>query len=32
MLQGLTAPLHPGAIKYYKEADLLKYVNPALLK
>jgi len=32
MLKGLTAPLHPGAIKYYKEADLLKYVNPALLK
>ncbi|UOD33813.1 TAXI family TRAP transporter solute-binding subunit [Deferribacteraceae bacterium V6Fe1] len=32
MLQGLSAPLHPGAIKYYKEAGLLKYVNPALLK
>jgi hypothetical protein len=24
MLQGLSAPLHPGAIKYYKEAGLLK--------
>ncbi len=24
MLQGLTAPLHPGAIKYYKEAGLMK--------
>lgn len=32
MLQGLSAPLHPGAVKYYKEAGLLKYVNPALLK
>ncbi|MBW2709256.1 MAG: TAXI family TRAP transporter solute-binding subunit [Deltaproteobacteria bacterium] len=24
MLQGLSAPLHPGAIKYYKEVGLLK--------
>ena len=24
MLQGLSAPLHPGAVKYYKEAGLLK--------
>jgi TRAP transporter TAXI family solute receptor len=24
MLQGLSAPMHPGAIKYYKEAGLLK--------
>ena len=24
MLQGLSAPLHPGAAKYYKEAGLLK--------
>jgi hypothetical protein len=24
MLQGLTAPLHAGAIKYYKEAGLMK--------
>ncbi len=24
MLEGLTAPLHPGAIKYYKEVGLLK--------
>ncbi len=23
MLQGLTAPIHPGAIKYYKEAGLM---------
>ncbi len=32
MLQGLTAPLHPGAIKYYKESGLIKYVKPSLLK
>jgi TRAP transporter TAXI family solute receptor len=24
MLEGLSAPLHPGALKYYKEAGLLK--------
>ncbi len=24
MREGLTAPLHPGAIKYYKEAGLMK--------
>ena len=24
MLKGLSAPLHPGAIKYYKEAGLMK--------
>lgn len=24
MLQGLTAPIHPGAMKYYKEAGLMK--------
>lgn len=24
MLEGLTAPLHPGAIKYYKEVGLIK--------
>jgi TRAP-type uncharacterized transport system substrate-binding protein len=23
-LKGLTAPLHPGAIKYFKEAGLLR--------
>ncbi|MCG8335748.1 MAG: TAXI family TRAP transporter solute-binding subunit [Proteobacteria bacterium] len=31
MLQGLSAPLHPGAIKYYKEAGLTRYINPALM-
>jgi len=24
MLEGLSAPIHPGALKYYKEADLVK--------
>jgi TRAP-type uncharacterized transport system substrate-binding protein len=32
MLQGLSAPLHDGAIKYYKESGLIKYVNKDLLK
>lgn len=26
MLQGLSAPIHPGAYKYYKEAGLDKYI------
>jgi len=32
MLGGLSAPIHKGALKYYKEADLVKYINPALIK
>ena len=32
MLQGMSAPLHPGAIKYYKESGLIKYINKNLLK
>ncbi|MBT3310376.1 MAG: TAXI family TRAP transporter solute-binding subunit [Desulfobacterales bacterium] len=32
MLQGLSAPIHKGAVKYYKEADLIKYINPALIQ
>jgi TRAP-type uncharacterized transport system substrate-binding protein len=24
---GLSAPLHPGAIKYYKEGPVLKLIN-----
>jgi len=31
MLQGLSAPIHKGALKYYKEADLVKYINPDLI-
>ena len=32
MLNGLSAPIHPGALKYYKEADMLKYIKPELIK
>ena len=32
MLAGLSAPLHRGAIKYFKEANLLSHVNQELLK
>lgn len=31
MLKGLSAPLHPGAVKYYKESGLIQYVDPSLL-
>ncbi|MFC1617143.1 TAXI family TRAP transporter solute-binding subunit [Candidatus Margulisiibacteriota bacterium] len=31
MLKGLSAPIHKGALKYYKEAGLVKYINPKLL-
>ena len=31
MLQGLSAPLHKGALKYYREAGLDKYIDPALI-
>lgn len=27
MLQGMSAPIHPGAMKYYKEAGLAKYIK-----
>jgi len=32
MLQGLSAPIHKGALKYYEEAGLVKYIDPALVK
>ena len=32
MLQGLSAPIHQGALKYYKEAGLVKYINPTLVQ
>ncbi len=31
MLQGLSAPLHPGALKYYKEAGLTEHIDPELM-
>jgi len=32
MLQGISAPIHKGALRYYKEAGLVKYINPELIK
>ncbi len=32
MLEGLSAPIHQGALKYYKEAGLVQYINPALVQ
>jgi len=32
MLTGLTAPIHPGALKYYKEAGLVKYIKKSLIQ
>jgi uncharacterized protein len=32
MFKGLTAPIHPGALKYYKEAGLLDYIDESLIK
>jgi len=31
MLQGLSAPLHDGAIRYYEEAGMIDMINPDLL-
>jgi TRAP transporter TAXI family solute receptor len=31
MLEGLTAPIHPGALKYYKESGLIKYIPKSLI-
>jgi uncharacterized protein len=31
MLTGLSAPIHPGALKYYEEAGLVDLINPALI-
>lgn len=28
MLQGLTAPVHKGALKYYREAGLVQHIDP----
>ena len=32
MLQGLSAPIHKGALKYYHEAGLVKFIDPELIK
>ena len=31
MLTGLTAPIHKGALKYYRQAGLDKYIEPKLI-
>ena len=31
-LQGLSAPLHPGALKYYREVGLDRHINPDLIR
>lgn len=31
LLQGMSAPVHPGAARYYREAGLVSLINPALL-
>ncbi|TET83185.1 C4-dicarboxylate ABC transporter substrate-binding protein, partial [candidate division TA06 bacterium] len=31
MLQGLSAPIHKGALRYYKEVGLDKHINPELI-
>jgi TRAP transporter TAXI family solute receptor len=32
MLNGLSAPVHPGALKYYMEAGLTQYIKPELMR
>lgn len=32
MLKGLSAPIHKGALKYYKEAGLVQYIDPKLIQ
>jgi len=31
MLKGLSAPIHPGALRYYRESGLMEYVEPKLI-
>jgi len=31
MLKGLTAPIHKGALRYYREAGLAKHIDPKLI-
>jgi TRAP transporter TAXI family solute receptor len=31
MLEGLSAPVHKGALKYYREAGLDKFIDPVLI-
>ncbi len=31
MLEGLSAPIHPGALRYYMESGLMEYIDPKLI-
>ncbi len=31
MLSGLFAPMHPGALRYYREAGLVEHIDPGLI-
>jgi TRAP transporter TAXI family solute receptor len=31
MLEGLSAPIHEGALRYYRESGLIRYVDPKLV-
>jgi hypothetical protein len=31
MLEGLSAPIHPGALRYYRETGLIEHVDPELV-
>ena len=31
MLRGLSAPIHPGALRYYRESGLIEHVDPKLI-
>jgi TRAP-type uncharacterized transport system substrate-binding protein len=31
MLEGLSAPVHRGALRYYREAGLVEHINPDLI-
>jgi TRAP transporter TAXI family solute receptor len=31
MLEGLSAPIHAGALKYYREAGLIEHIDPKLI-
>ena len=31
MLEGLSAPIHAGALRYYRESGLMEYVDPKLI-
>ena len=31
MLKGLSAPIHKGALRYYRQAGLDKYIDPDLI-